>query len=168
DDKVMSTSILGVLEEAPDKGTCFIGSIKANIGHCKAAASAAGIVKAVMALKRKVIPPTMNCRQPNAVLERPFTALRPAMYGQPWQTDGKVRRASVSAMGFGGANSHLALEEANPQDDIEAGDLALLATSQDTELVLLAGEDEADLLGKVESLLPLADRICRAELTDLA
>jgi acyl transferase domain-containing protein len=92
--------------------SCALGSIKAQIGHTKAAAGAAGMIKTILALHHKVLPPTIKVRAPNEKLhldESPFylnTAAR------PWAHDGShPRRASVSALGFGGTNFHVALEE---------------------------------------------------------
>lgn len=166
-DKVELTAILGLLDAAEAEAPCAIGSIKGNIGHCKAAAGAAGLVKAVMALKRRIIPPTMNCERPNSVFGRPQRHLRPATGGSAWVSQRRPRRASVSAMGFGGANTHVTLEEALPGDAISAEDLALLGSDQPTELILIAGADAGDLVRQIDALLPVVDRICRAELTDM-
>lgn len=167
-DKVEIAALLRLLESTPEGSVCRIGSIKAQIGHCKAAAGAAGLVKAVMALERKVLPPTTNCQRPSPAFGSPPGRLRPNLRGGPWTTHGRPRRASVSSMGFGGANSHLALEEADPAGEASAGDLALLGSGQTSELVLLSAENETALRGKVERLLPIARRISRAELIDLS
>jgi acyl transferase domain-containing protein len=71
-------------------------------------------------------------------------------------------------LGFGGSNAHITLEEANPQDSASSEDLALLGSRQTTELVLLAAENLEELAQQVKKLIPVAERICRAELTDLA
>ena len=71
-------------------------------------------------------------------------------------------------MGFGGANSHVTLEEANPEDAPSAAHLKLLGSHQSSELILLSAPDTNGLLGQVRQLLPIAERICLAELTDLS
>src|SRR5215469_1409177 len=86
-----------------------IGSIKANIGHTKAAAGVAGLIKATMAVRARVIPPTTGCDTPHPELTAEQPALRILRTGELWPHDVPVR-AGVSAMGFGGINTHVTLE----------------------------------------------------------
>ncbi|RMD99167.1 MAG: polyketide synthase, partial [Deltaproteobacteria bacterium] len=93
-----------------------LGSVKSNIGHLKAAAGIAGLLKAVLALHHKVLPPSINFEKPNPALrieESPFYVVTETT---PWPRPGKhaPRRANVSAFGFGGTNFHIALEEYDP------------------------------------------------------
>jgi acyl transferase domain-containing protein/NAD(P)-dependent dehydrogenase (short-subunit alcohol dehydrogenase family)/acyl carrier protein len=92
-----------------------LGSVKSNIGHLKGAAGAAGILKATFALYEKALPPSLNFARPNPNLDfdaLPFyvnTELR------AWETTpARIRRAGVSAFGFGGTNFHIVLEEYVP------------------------------------------------------
>ena len=91
---------------------CAIGSVKTLIGHTKATAGVAGLLKTTLALHHKVLPPHANVERPNlriADAESPLYLVREA---QPWITrDGEARRAGVSAFGFGGTNFHITLEE---------------------------------------------------------
>ena len=167
-DKVEIEAIRRLIEKAPDLGISWIGSIKSNIGHCKAAAGMAGMIKAIMALKRKILPPTMNCEHPNPVFGQPISRLRPTVRGTVWAKDEFPRRASVSAMGFGGANSHVTLEEANPDDNWFTEDLEIIGSQKKTELILLTGDSLEHLQSHVDKLFTIADLICRAELTDLS
>jgi len=167
-DKVELTAIRRLLDEAPGDATCWIGSIKANIGHCKAAAGIAGLMKVVMALERKIIPPTVSCARPNPAFGLPLRRLRPSLGGHAWPPGETPRRASVSSMGFGGANAHVTLEEADPNGLASPEELAWLASAQTTELIPLAADSLPELRDRVEQLLPLARRISRAELTDLS
>jgi enediyne polyketide synthase len=166
-DKVELTALRRLLDESPG-GICRIGSIKANIGHCKAAAGIAGLIKAVMALERKIIPPTMNCESPNPAFGLPLGRLRPSTEGLAWSGSPMPRRASVSAMGFGGANAHITLEEANPEAAPSPADLSLLGSRQTSELIVLAAGETDELRHQIEKYLPVAKRLCRAELTDLS
>ncbi|MBS0205523.1 MAG: SDR family NAD(P)-dependent oxidoreductase [Planctomycetes bacterium] len=111
---------------------CAVGSIKSQIGHTKAAAGAAGIIKAILALQHRVLPPTIKVNQPPAPLltdDSPFYVNTEA---RPWlKPNGYPRRAAVSAFGFGGSNFHCVLEE-SPQrfDDPDwDGDLQIVAIS---------------------------------------
>ncbi len=92
-----------------------LGSVKSNIGHLKAGAGAAGFFKVVHSLAAKVVPPSLNFQKPNPNLDwsrSPFyvnTELR------EWEKPaGGVRRAGLSAFGFGGTNFHVILEEHVP------------------------------------------------------
>jgi acyl transferase domain-containing protein/NADP-dependent 3-hydroxy acid dehydrogenase YdfG len=95
-----------------DTQWCALGSVKSQIGHTKAAAGAAGLLKATLALRHKVLPPTINIDNPNPDLgltESPFFLNTEA---RPWlHTADHPRRASVSSFGFGGSNFHVTLEE---------------------------------------------------------
>ena len=94
----------------PEDPWCAIGSVKSQIGHTKAAAGSASLIKTVMALSRKVLPPTIKVDQPAPALAgSPFYVNREL---RPW-VRGKdhPRRASVSSFGFGGSNFHVTLEE---------------------------------------------------------
>jgi acyl transferase domain-containing protein/NADP-dependent 3-hydroxy acid dehydrogenase YdfG len=92
--------------------TCALGSVKGQIGHTKAAAGSAGMIKAVLSLHHKVLPGSIKAKAPNPALgieESPFylnTETRPWVRGAD-----HPRRASVSALGFGGTNFHVAVEE---------------------------------------------------------
>ncbi len=91
---------------------CALGSVKANIGHLDAAAGVAGLIKSVLALKHRQIPPSLNFVQPNPNIDfstSPFyvnTALT------PWPASVGSRYAGVSSFGIGGTNAHLILGEA--------------------------------------------------------
>jgi polyketide-type polyunsaturated fatty acid synthase PfaA len=123
------------------RGFCALGSVKSQIGHTKAAAGAAGLVKAVMALHAKALPPTIKVERPNpalALADGPFylgTRARPWVRGAD-----HPRRASVSSFGFGGSNFHVALEEYTG-----AGRRPPRARAWPDELVLLSGASAADL-----------------------
>jgi polyketide-type polyunsaturated fatty acid synthase PfaA len=88
-----------------------LGSVKSQIGHTKAAAGAAGIIKAVLALHHKVLPPTINVEQPNTKFNIKESAIYINTEARPWLRNGHPRRSSVSAFGFGGINVHITMEE---------------------------------------------------------
>lgn len=146
-----------------------IGSVKANIGHTKAAAGVAGLLKAAMALHTQMLPPTTGCREPRAELSGAEAALRVLGKGERWPQELSLR-AGVSAMGFGGINTHVTLEGADAvrRRTLSAREGALLRSAQDAELFLFAAPDREGLLARVTRLLGFASRLSRAELTDLA
>ncbi|MGD8374895.1 MAG: polyketide synthase [Acidobacteriota bacterium] len=93
--------------------TVGIGSIKSMIGHCRAAAGMAGMIKATLALHHKILPPTRNVEEPNPDLHLADTPFYVNTETRPWNhpANGTPRRAGVSAMGFGGIDAHCVLEE---------------------------------------------------------
>ncbi|MBF0240214.1 MAG: SDR family NAD(P)-dependent oxidoreductase [SAR324 cluster bacterium] len=96
----------------PTKQHIALGSVKSQIGHAKAAAGAAGFIKAVLALHHKVLPPTINVKQPNPKLNVQDSPFYINTESRPWITqNGESRRAGISAFGFGGTNFHIVLEE---------------------------------------------------------
>jgi len=90
---------------------CAVGSVKSQIGHTKAAAGAASLLKAVESLRRKVLPPTIKIEEPAEAI-RDSACFYVNTEARPWITaDTRPRRASVSSFGFGGSNFHVTLEE---------------------------------------------------------
>lgn len=151
-----------------------VGSIKANIGHTKAAAGVAALLKATLALYHQVLPPTIGCDDPAEALREPTsTGERPALKalarGELWPLDVPLV-AGVSAMGFGGINSHLVLEGASPirRLRLDAREARLLSSRQDHELFLLASSSREDLESQLSRLETLAPQLSLAELGDLA
>ncbi|MDH3687084.1 MAG: acyltransferase domain-containing protein, partial [Myxococcales bacterium] len=92
-----------------------LGSVKSNIGHLKGAAGAAGLLKTVLALHEKVLPPSLGFAAPNPNIGFDQTPFYVNTEAKPWDAppDG-VRRAGVSAFGFGGTNFHAVVEEHLP------------------------------------------------------
>jgi acyl transferase domain-containing protein len=96
-------------------GSVALGSVKSNFGHLKGAAGAAGLLKAALALRDKVLPPSVHCEHRNPDIDFAHSPLYVNTELKPWTTpaDG-VRRAGLSAFGFGGTNFHAVLEEYIP------------------------------------------------------
>lgn len=95
---------------------CALGSIKSQIGHTKGAAGAAALIKTVLALHHKVLPPTIKVDQPNPSFNIKQTPFYINTQARPWVRDKThPRRAGVSSFGFGGSNFHVAVEEYCPQ-----------------------------------------------------
>ncbi|MFP5265241.1 MAG: SDR family NAD(P)-dependent oxidoreductase [Blastocatellia bacterium] len=156
-------------DAAADVPPAAIGSIKANIGHTKAAAGIAGLIKATMALHHQVLPPTTGCKDTHPEIAQKTPALRVLDKGELWPSDLSLR-AGVSAMGFGGINSHVVLEgvAAERRKTLSANEQAMLRTAQDAELFLLSAKDIQGLSRQVKHLSAMAGNLSRAELTDLA
>jgi enediyne polyketide synthase len=154
---------------SPPPPPAAIGSIKANIGHTKAAAGIAGLLKATLAVESQVLPPATGCEQPHAALAGADPVLRVLAAAEPWPA-GRPLRAGVSAMGFGGVNAHVVVEgpAAARRRGLSAREQRLAAPPQDVELALLAGADAASLAAAARQLAELAPRLSRAELGDVA
>ncbi|MFJ5156195.1 SDR family NAD(P)-dependent oxidoreductase [Streptomyces sp. NPDC088353] len=123
---------------------CALGSVKSQIGHTKCAAGAAGLLKAVMALHHKVLPPTIKVDRPVPAAAAPDGPFYVNTETRPWvRPAGHPRRASVSSFGFGGSNFHVTLEEYMP-----SGTPARVPPrhrSAPSELVLFSGASPSDL-----------------------
>ncbi|MFQ3313569.1 MAG: polyketide-type polyunsaturated fatty acid synthase PfaA, partial [Colwellia sp.] len=119
-----------------------LGSVKSQIGHTKAAAGAAGMIKAVLALHHKVLPATINVDTPNPALDIENSPLYLNNETRPWmpREDGLPRRAGISSFGFGGTNFHMVLEEYQAK---AAGKYRLNAVPQ---TLLFNAKDESTLI----------------------
>jgi acyl transferase domain-containing protein/acyl carrier protein len=94
------------------KNFCAIGSVKTNIGHLDAAAGVTGLIKTVLALKHKQIPPSLHFEEPNPQIDFANSPFYVNTSLVPWQVNKIKRRAGVSSFGIGGTNAHVILEEA--------------------------------------------------------
>lgn len=95
-----------------DRPWCGIGSVKTNFGHLNAAAGMAGLIKTVLMLQHRQMPPSLHFEEPNPQLglsESPFYVNRSL---QEWPSEGGIRRAGVSSFTLGGTNAHVVVEEA--------------------------------------------------------
>lgn len=95
-----------------ETGFCGLGTAKTNVGHLDIAAGVTGLIKTALTLKHGVIPPLVHFEKPNPKIDFSHSALYPVQEKQEWSTSGEPRRAGVSALGVGGTNVHVILEEA--------------------------------------------------------
>ncbi len=150
--------------DAGAKGNrAVVGSIKANIGHTKAAAGVAGLIKAAMAVHQQVQPPTTACSWPHAELADANSSIQILRSARPWPADAALV-AAVSAMGFGGINSHVVLEGNRASQRRQAPAPA----AQDCEIFLFDAADAEQLRQRVGRLRRIAADLSRAELGDVA
>lgn len=113
-DPIEFQSLVGVFgkDRSPDK-PLMLGTCKANIGHLEAAAGIASVIKTVLCLKNKAVPPHINCDEinPRIQLHR-IPAILPDSY-QNWETqDNEIRRVGISSFGFSGTNAFMVIKEA--------------------------------------------------------
>lgn len=137
-----------------------IGSIKANIGHAKAAAGLAGLAKSVESLRQGVFPPHVGCGEPHPEFAETDGRVEPSLVAR--EVDGHL--AGISSFGFGGINSHVVLERTT-----ESRSSPILVSSPsffDAELFLFAGSDSADLIRRLDVLLARAPSLSLSEMMD--
>jgi acyl transferase domain-containing protein len=135
-----------------DRQWCALGSIKSQLGHTKATAGAVGLVKTVLALHQKVLPPTLGVDKPGAKLEIEKTPFYLNTVSRPWVAGSeRPRRASVSSFGFGGTNFHITVEEYGGSRDRTRRVRAL-----PTELVVLSEASRASLVSSARELAAAA------------
>ncbi len=120
------------------KQFCGIGSVKTNIGHLVAASGCASLLKVLLAMQHKTLPPMVNFEEPNphiAFAESPLYIVDRPM---PWKKSDHPRRAGISSFGFSGTNVHMIVEEY----EAEASE-----PSETQELFLLSAKTEESLQG---------------------
>lgn len=144
------------------KGFCAIGSVKTNIGHLDAASGVAGLIKTVLSLKHKLLPPSLHFEQPNPQIDFANSPFYVNATLSEWETADTPRRAGVSSFGIGGTNAHLIVEEAPvlvPEVSEVDRSWQMLTLSAKTEKALgELAQSYADFLA-VHPETPLAD-IC--------
>ncbi|HWM01615.1 MAG TPA: SDR family NAD(P)-dependent oxidoreductase [Actinophytocola sp.] len=139
---------------------CALGSVKSNIGHLSQASGIAGVIKTVLAMEHRQLPPTLHFTEPNPEIDFAGGPFHVPTELTPWQpADGVPRRAGVSSFGMGGTNAHVVLGQAPVPPDTPARPLELLQVSAKTPTALTAATDR------------LADHLAAhpdANLTDVA
>jgi enediyne polyketide synthase len=141
-----------------------IGSIKANIGHTKAAAGFAGLIKAIEALRHGMVPPHIGCLTPHPVFAEVGNSIRPALTWEP--IDGRPAVAGVSSFGFGGINAHVVIERTAAAAPLIT--LPRPPVTQDAELFLFSGDRTNEIMAHVVELERRAPALSMAEFTDAA
>ncbi len=125
-----------------------LGSVKSQIGHTKAAAGAASLIKMALALHHKILPPTINVTKPHPKLEIENSPFYLNTETRPWLKSATVpRRAGVSSFGFGGTNYHIVLEEHQSEQSVHR----LHTTPQ---AILIDAPTSNKLLDRCKEILP--------------
>jgi acyl transferase domain-containing protein len=116
-DPIEVNALSAVLHEGRNPSAALtLGSVKTNIGHLEAAAGIAGVIKTVIALQRKEIPPNLHFSTPNPYIDWAAMSLQVPSSPTPWVPIDGRRVAGVSSFGFSGTNAHVILEAA-PESD---------------------------------------------------
>ena len=96
----------------PDNRPCLMGSVKTNIGHTESASGVAGLIKVVLSLRNRQIPPNLHFEEPNPKIRFDEYKLRVPTKLESWPETEEPRLASLNSFGFGGTNAHLVIQEA--------------------------------------------------------
>jgi amino acid adenylation domain-containing protein len=124
------------------KAFCAIGSVKSNFGHLDVAAGVTGLIKTVLALENRELPPTLHFERPNPKIDFASAPVYVNAALAPWPNGTGPRRAGVNSFGLGGTNAHVVLEEApEPEPALHTRPWQLLTLSARTpEALEAAGE----------------------------
>jgi amino acid adenylation domain-containing protein len=126
------------------KGFCALGAFKGNIGHTDAAAGITGLIKALLSLKHKKLPPNINFKSPNPSIDLDNSPFYIPTQAVTLKALSHPLRAGISAFGFGGTNAHVIVEEA--PESLPSSD------SRPQQLILLSGETQAALERNTQEL----------------
>lgn len=149
--------------DRPLEMPCRLGSVKTNIGHLEAAAGVAGLIKVVLAMTQKAIPPNLHFEQSNPHIDleaAPFEVPTSLMDWLP--NPGQKRLAGISSFGFGGTNAHVILEEAPAVAQVS------LQAPRSHHLIHLSAPRFEDLRTQSQAIVHFLRRQPHAELADLA
>jgi acyl transferase domain-containing protein/NAD(P)H-dependent flavin oxidoreductase YrpB (nitropropane dioxygenase family) len=143
------------------KRACAVGSVKTMIGHTKAAAGLASMIKVAKALHHKVLPPTMGVTKPSPSCDFENSPFYINTEARPWINNKEdVRRAGVSAFGFGGTNFHAVIEEYVPT----ASSSPKAATyGWPAELFVLHGKNRLELMKALDAVAEIVKRASKTE-----
>ncbi|MDQ1355592.1 MAG: Amino acid adenylation protein [Acidobacteriota bacterium] len=148
------------------KQFCAVGSVKTNIGHLDAAAGVAGFIKTVLALERRLLPPSLHFQQPNPAIDFDNTPFYVNTRLSTWQRNDFPLRAGVSSFGIGGTNVHVVLEEFT-REDASSGDLPGREVVA-KQLLVLSARTAAALDGATRNLAEYLRENNHANIRDVA
>src|SRR5262245_28661662 len=151
------------------RGFCAIGSVKTNVGHLDAAAAVTGIIKTVLALEHRQLPPSLHFTEANPEIDFPATPFYVNAELRDWASDGP-RRAGMMSTGMGGTNAHVVLEEAPPAvvSGFLTGALAEVVSRTDSapNIVVLSARTETALdhaTDRLRAFLSANDSVCMSD-----
>lgn len=143
-----------------EKQFCAIGSVKTGIGHLDTAAGVAGLIKTVLALEHKELPPSLHYQEPNPAIDFANSPFYVNATLTDWTTNGAPRRAGVSSFGIGGTNAHVIVEEAPA--------VAADGTVRPLELIVLSARTDSALQNAAANLAQHLRQHLELNLADVA
>ncbi|MFD5891893.1 SDR family NAD(P)-dependent oxidoreductase [Streptomyces sp. NPDC060334] len=159
-DPIEIAALTEVFGGDPDRtGPCHIGTVKGNIGHLEPAAGLAGLLKVLLSLRHREIPPVAGHETPSSHLDLSTGPFVIPVEPQPWTSDGP-RRAGISSFGMGGTNAHIVVEEyiGEPGYGQSGHDAPEAATERDEHLLVLSAHTPQALLRRMADVRPLLAR----------
>lgn len=168
-----TTELTALTEEraatGPDVPVAAITSVKGMIGHTKAAAGVAGLIKAALALDNHTVPPSIGTVDPHEVLTGDRANLKALRRAEPWP-EGVPRRAGITAMGFGGINTHVVLDEPalRRRPPARRRPVEPAYSPQDCELLVLDAESPRHLRARITEVADFVARVSYGQVADLA
>lgn len=159
-DPIEIRSLAAAFGAGVPKGSCRIGSVKTNIGHCESAAGVAGLTKVLLQMQHGTIVPSLHAAELNPMLDlekTPFVVAREATEW-PAAPGGLPRRAGLSAFGAGGTNAHVILEEPPAAQPVTATLQPRLVPLSAVDQRVLR-ESARRLLARVRELPPTAETL---------
>jgi acyl transferase domain-containing protein len=141
------------------KNFCGVGSVKTNIGHLDTAAGVAGLIKTVLALKHKALPPSLHFNSPNPKIDFANSPFYVNASLREWENGNAPRRAGVSSFGIGGTNAHVVLEEAPPPQQSDR--------SRDSQLLLWSAHSASAIEKMTDNLAEFLQRNTGVNLADV-
>lgn len=159
-DPIEIESLTRVFRQTTDKKQfCAIGSAKTNIGHLDVAAGVTGLIKASLALRHRVLPPSLNFEQPNPNIDFPNSPFYVNTQLKEWSAPAP-RRAALSSFGVGGTNAHVVLEE--------APDLPATSLVNGPQLLTLSAKSQAALDAQRAALIEHLKAHPQLDIADVA
>lgn len=167
-DQVEAESLIRLLNKNnAAKQSCAVGSVKSMIGHTKGAAGLAGLIKVALSLYHKVLPPTIGVDKPNSKIDFNNGPLYVNTELRPWiGKEGALRRAGVSAFGFGGTNFHAVLEEYKGK--FMEGEEPAAFQNWPSELFLWSGQSRMEIVSALKMLQKSLEERLQLRLGDIA
>ncbi len=145
-------------------------SLKSIMGHMKAAAGIGAFIKSVIAVDRRILPPTAGCIEPNPIFNTMGKNLFPVIRGEI-RSHQNIMKAGISAMGFGGINCHVTIESGTRESQpihTSLQESKLLCSSEDTEIFPISANNRNELIQKIQQVSIEASTMSFAEMIDMA
>jgi len=150
------------------RGSCAVGSVKTNLGHLDAGAGIAGFIKTVLAVKNRMIPPSLHFQMPNPHIDFENSPFYVNARLSEWKTDGFPLRAGVSSFGIGGTNAHIILEQAPGTVQRKAGETGSGMDRDKPRLIVLSAASLKALDQMTHNLAGFIPRHTDLDLADMA
>lgn len=155
-DEVEFSSLNKLWQGSDRQSKCIIGSVKSNVGHLLTAAGSAALMKTLLAIKHRVLPPTANFKNPSKNIDLKNSCFRVLSEAENWEVKNNgIRRAAISGFGFGGINAHVLLQEYS-KDKHKASAVnfsrALVNSSSQKEQVIYNSDEQVAIVGVATQL----------------